>query len=96
MREIRIGHLSTVYHTALVIMEAQWIEKRMNIKPLWRLFGGGPGIVRAFAERKLDLGYVGLPPVIAGIDKGVQIKCIAGGHMEGTVLLAGDGFRSLD
>ncbi|MEE8402555.1 MAG: ABC transporter substrate-binding protein, partial [Candidatus Hydrothermarchaeaceae archaeon] len=46
--------------------------------------------------RKLDLGYVGLPPVIAGIDKGVQIKCIAGGHMEGTVLLAGDGFRSLD
>ncbi len=96
MRAIRIGHLSTVYHTALVIMGAQWIEKKMNLRPLWSLFGGGPSIVQALAEKELDLGYVGLPPVIAGIDKGVPIKCIAGGHIEGTVFLARGGFKSLD
>jgi NitT/TauT family transport system substrate-binding protein len=96
MREIRIGHLSTAYHTSLVIMGAHWIEKKMNLKPLWRLFGGGPGIVEAFADEELDIGYVGLPPVIIGIDKGVPIKCIAGGHVEGTVFLAREGFKSVE
>lgn len=96
MREIRIGYLSTAYHTSLVIKGACLIEKKMNLTPSWRLFGGGPGIVEAFAKDELDIGYVGLPPIITGIDRGVPIKCVAGGHMEGTVFLAGEGFKSLE
>jgi NitT/TauT family transport system substrate-binding protein len=38
---------------------------------------------------QIDLGYVGLPPVILGIDKGIRITCVAGGHIEGTVVVAG-------
>jgi NitT/TauT family transport system substrate-binding protein len=95
MRELRIGHLSTAYHTSLIIMGARWIEKKMNLRPIWRLFGGGPSIVEAFAKNELDIGYIGLPPLITGIDRGVPIKCVAGGHMEGTVFLAEEGFKSL-
>lgn len=52
----------------------------------WRLYGTGPAIVDAFERKELDLAYIGLPPAIIGIERGVEIKCIAGGHIEGTVL----------
>jgi NitT/TauT family transport system substrate-binding protein len=94
--EIRIGYLSTVYHTSLILIGASWLENRFGLKPSWCLFGGGPAIVRALSEDKLDLGYIGLPPVIIGIDKGAYIKCVVGGHMEGTVLIALPEFKSFD
>ena len=66
-------------------------ERRIN----WNLFGTGPEIVQAFREKKLDIGYMGLPPAIIGIDKGVTIKCVAGGHVEGTVMIAGMQYKSM-
>lgn len=56
----------------------------------WKLFGTGPAIVNAFEKGEIDLAYIGLPPAIIGIDRGVRIKCIAGGHIEGT-LISGPG-----
>lgn len=59
----------------------------------WRLFGTGPAIIKAFERGELDLAYIGLPPAIIGIGRGVGIVCIAGGHMEGTVLSAKKHYR---
>lgn len=83
---IRIGHLSTFYHTAILLMARGEAEQRLGAAVQWRLFGTGPAIVDAFARGELDLAYLGLPPVIIGIGRGVGIVCIAGGHMEGTVM----------
>jgi NitT/TauT family transport system substrate-binding protein len=88
MNKIRIGHLTTAYHTAFILMGTKWIEKKMGIEPEWKLFPTGPAMVKAFTGNELDVGYIGLPPAMIGIDKGVPLKCIAGGHMEGTVLTA--------
>jgi len=85
-RLIRIGHLSTFYHTAMLLMAEGTLEKKMEAHVEWRLFGTGPAIVNAFEKGELDLAYVGLPPAIIGISRGVRIKCIAGGHIEGTVV----------
>ncbi|UCD34235.1 MAG: ABC transporter substrate-binding protein [Nitrospiraceae bacterium] len=52
----------------------------------WKLYGTGPAIVSAFAEGALDLAYMGIPPAIIGMDRGVRITCISGGHVEGTVI----------
>ena len=93
---LNIGHLSTLYHTSLILSGLNWIEDKLGIKVNWRLFGSGPDIIDAFKQEKVDIGYVGIPPVIIGIAKGVQIKCIGGGHMEGTVLLADKDFASLE
>lgn len=85
--KIRIGHLSTFYHTAVLLMSGaleSWPIKGIN--PEWKLFGTGPAIVEAFRQGLIDLAYIGLPPAIIGMEQGVEIKCIAGGHMEGTVL----------
>ena len=92
---INVGHLSTMYHTSFILMSTDWLEKA-DIKANWHLFGGGPAIVRAFEKGEVDIGYIGLPPVIIGIDRDVPIKCVAGGHVEGTVMIASSDFRSLN
>lgn len=91
---ITIGHLSTFYHTATVLMARKDINKTLGADVVWELFGTGPAIVEAFGRGELDLAYLGLPPAIVGIDRGVYIKCIAGGHVEGTVLSGRDGLPS--
>lgn len=67
------------------------MEERLGCQVDWRLFGTGPAIVDAFEKKALDIAYVGLPPVIIGIERGVRIKCIAGGHIEGTVFCGESG-----
>jgi len=87
---LRIGHLSTFYHTAVLLMAERTLEERLGVQTSWRLFATGPDIVAAFGRRELDIAYIGLPPAIIGIDRGIHLTCIAGGHVEGTVL-AGQG-----
>ena len=83
---LRIGHLSTFYHTALLLMARRDLSVRLGAEPEWTLFGTGPAIMQAFGRGDLDLAYIGLPPAIIGMDRGTQVRCVAGGHMEGTVL----------
>ena len=84
--KVRIGHLSTFYHTAILLMADEKLQKTLDADVEWRLFGTGPAIVNAFEKGDLDIAYIGLPPAIIGIDRGVEIICIAGGHIEGTVI----------
>ncbi len=90
---VRIGHLSTFYHTAMLLMAQGTLGEKMKADVEWKLFGTGPAIVNAFEKGELDLAYVGLPPAIIGVARGVRVKCIAGGHIEGTVLCGKAGKR---
>jgi NitT/TauT family transport system substrate-binding protein len=71
----------------------------MGTEAEWSLFGTGPAIVNALEKGTIDLAYLGLPPAIIGIGRGVNIKCIAGGHVEGTVISGAEqlmGFPEID
>ncbi len=92
MKKIRIGHLSTFYHTAILLIAQGDADARLGAEIEWKLMGTGPAIMKAFQENELDLAYIGLPPAIIGMSKGINVICIAGGHMEGTVLAGGRGF----
>jgi len=92
-KKIRIGHLSTFYHTSLLMMAKPELCRCVEAEIEWKLFGTGPAIVNAFMSGELDMAYIGLPPAITGIDKGAGIVCIAGGHMEGTVICAKSRYR---
>ncbi|HUK92616.1 MAG TPA: ABC transporter substrate-binding protein, partial [Methanomicrobiales archaeon] len=87
-KPLRIGYLSTLYHTSFLLRGTRLLEGR-GIQASWKLFPSGPDLVNAMQAGELDLGYIGLPPVIIGIDRGLPLKCIAGGHIEGTVMIAG-------
>jgi NitT/TauT family transport system substrate-binding protein len=84
--KFRIGHLSTFYHTAILLMTDEKLKEELGAEPQWQLFGTGPSVVKAFEQGELDIAYIGLPPALIGIARGVKIRCIAGGHMEGTVI----------
>jgi NitT/TauT family transport system substrate-binding protein len=92
---LNIAHLSTVYHTSFILMGTDWLE-RAGISAQWKLFASGPDIVKAFASKEIDFAYIGLPPAIIGIDRGVPIICVAGGHMEGTLMIARQEYSTLD
>jgi NitT/TauT family transport system substrate-binding protein len=95
LKPLTIGHLSTVYHTSFILEGTDWLLKA-GIDAEWKLFASGPDIVRAFENKEIDLGYIGLPPVIVGITRGIHFKCIAGGHVEGTVMLAQKEYKGID
>lgn len=86
-KPLRIAHLSTFYHTSILLMAKGGIEHKLGARVHWKLFGTGPAIVEAFTREEVDLAYLGLPPAIIGMDRGIDLKCIAGGHVEGTVLI---------
>lgn len=88
---LRIGHLSTFYHTSVLLAAQRQRASGLGIE--WRLFATGPDIIRAFEKREIDAAYIGLPPAIIGISRGLDLRCVAGGHIEGTVLCAGTKFR---
>jgi NitT/TauT family transport system substrate-binding protein len=93
--KLNIGHLSTAYHTNFILMANKKLEKALKNNINWTLFGTGPAMVEAFNSDELDIGYMGLPPAIVGIDREVSIKCIAGGHVEGTIIIGKKEFNSL-
>ena len=92
---LRIGHLSTMYHTNFILMGDSSFREDLNANVKWTLFGTGPEMVKAFERKELDIGYMGLPPAIIGIDRGVPIRCVAGGHIEGTIIIAKKEFKNL-
>jgi len=87
MKQLRIGYLSTLYHTSHILKSEGAIDAGLGVAAQWRLFGTGPAMIEAFAQGELDLGYIGLPPAMIGISRGLPLKCIAGGHCEGTVMV---------
>jgi NitT/TauT family transport system substrate-binding protein len=92
---LRIGYLSTLYHTSHLLRERRWIEQDLELDCVWRLHGTGPEMVDAFAEQAIDIGYIGLPPALIGLARGVPLVCVGGGHVEGTVMVGGRSFRDL-
>lgn len=85
---LSIGHLTTCYHSNFILMQDDDLKTQLNTEMEWKMFGTGPEMVAAFRNNELDIGYMGLPPAIIGIEKGVKIRCVAGGHVEGTIMCA--------
>jgi NitT/TauT family transport system substrate-binding protein len=90
---LRIAHLSTFYHTSILLIARGDAERQLGAGVEWTLYGTGPDIVEAFEGGRWDLAYIGLPPAMIGMARGLRFKCIAGGHVEGTVLAGEAGLR---
>ncbi len=90
--DMKIGYLTTLYHTSFILRTSGKMAD-LGIKASWKLFPNGPAIVEAFEKKEIDIGYIGLPPAMIGIGRGLKIKCIAGGHVEGTVLIGSSGYQ---
>jgi len=90
--DMRIGYLTTLYHTSNILRGSGQL-KELGIEASWKLFPNGSAMMEAFEKEDIDLGYIGLPPAMIGIGRRLKIKCVAGGHVEGTVLIGGQSFQ---
>lgn len=92
---MRIGYLSTLYHTSFILKNkpSDYFE---NYPLDWKLFATGPAMMEAFKNGDIDMGYIGLPPVMIGIENGLEIKCVGGGHIEGTVMIGPSSYETYD
>jgi NitT/TauT family transport system substrate-binding protein len=94
---LNIGYLSTIYHTSFILKSsANKFLEGIDTDLCWTLFPTGPAMMQAFKTGEIDVGYIGLPPVMIGINNGLKLKCVAGGHVEGTVMISKDSFSSFD
>ncbi|WP_048190723.1 ABC transporter substrate-binding protein [Methanobacterium sp. SMA-27] len=90
---MKIGYLSTIYHTSFILKSGKFSFESSD-ETTWKLFPTGPEMMKAFESEDIDLGYIGLPPVMIGIEHGMKIKCVAGGHIEGTVMISKEPYSS--
>ena len=90
---MKIGYLSTIYHTSFILKSGKFSFESSD-ETTWKLFPTGPEMMKAFESEDNDLGYIGLPPVMIGIEHGMKIKCVAGGHIEGTVMISKEPYSS--
>jgi NitT/TauT family transport system substrate-binding protein len=90
---MKIGYLSTIYHTSFILKSGKYIFDKIDDTE-WILYPTGPEMMKAFENGNIDLGYIGLPPVMMGIERGMNIKCVGGGHIEGTVMIAESNYNS--
>jgi NitT/TauT family transport system substrate-binding protein len=61
------------------------------------MYNAGPAIVQAFAQNQIQIGYLGVPPLMIGIDKGVPMKAVASTHVLGDQFIARkeDGYKDV-
>ena len=78
--EIRLAsQYGLQYAPVYVTKELKLLEKYLpGIKVKWGTFGGGSAIVEALAGNHIDIGFMGIPPALIAIDKGLPVKIAQG------------------
>jgi ABC-type nitrate/sulfonate/bicarbonate transport system substrate-binding protein len=72
--------LNVSYHPAYSRVHAMHIAKlpeAEGLKPEWIKFTSGPPTVYAFQAGSVDLGVLGIPPIMGGLAAGQRLKVIA-------------------
>ena len=81
---VTIGYLPSDHDAALFVADAQgkFAENGINTKLVQ--FNNGGDLMTAMASGNVDVGYVGITPVLSSIEKGVPVKVISAAQTEGS------------
>ena len=81
---VKIGYLPSDHDAALFVADAQGKFKEKNITTELVQFNNGGDLMTAMASGEVDVGYVGIAPVLSSVSKGVPIKVISAAQTEGS------------
>lgn len=84
---VTIGYLPSDHDAALFVADAQGQFESNGIKTELVQFNNGGDLMTAMASGDVDVGYVGITPVLASIEKGVPVKVISAAQTEGSGLV---------
>ena len=85
---VKIGYLPTDHDAALFVANATGMYKDAGIEVELYEYNNGGDMMSAMASGDLDVGYVGITPVIYSISREVPVKIVAGAQNEGSGLLS--------
>ena len=81
---VKIGYLPSDHDAALFVADAQGKYKAKNISVELVQFNNGGDLMTAMASGEVDVGYVGIAPVLSSVSKGVPVKVISAAQTEGS------------
>ena len=81
---VTIGYLPSDHDAALFVADAQGQFSANGINTKLVQFNNGGDLMTAMASGDVDVGYVGITPVLASIEKGVPVKVISAAQTEGS------------
>ena len=84
---VRIGHLPSDHDSAMYVAQAQKQYESQGLKVEFTEFNNGGDLMTAMASGDIDVGYLGITPVMSSIEKGVPVKVISGAQTEGSALV---------
>lgn len=85
--KVVIGYLPSDHDAALFVANATNMYKAKNITVELVQFNNGGDLMTAMASGKVDIGYVGIAPVLSSIEKGVPVKIISAAQNEGSGII---------
>ena len=85
---VKIGYLPTDHDAALFVANSTGMYKDAGIEVELYEYNNGGDLMSAMASGDLDVGYVGITPVIYSMSKGVPVRIVAGAQNEGSGLLS--------
>lgn len=87
--KVTIGHLPSDHDTAMYVAEAQKQYEAQGLTVETVQFNNGGDLMTAMASGDVDVGYVGITPVLSSIEKGVPVKVVSGAQTEGSGIVVG-------
>ena len=87
---VHIGYLPSDHDAALFVADASGMYKDAGITVELHEYNNGGDLMSAMASGELDVGYVGIAPVVSSISKGVPAKIVAGAQNVRSGLLSHD------
>ena len=82
--KVTIGYLPSDHDSALFVADQQGLFKQKGIETELVQFNNGGDLMTAMASGKVDVGYVGISPVLSSVEKGVPVKIISAAQNEGS------------
>ena len=82
--KVTIGYLPSDHDAALFVADQQGLYKAKGIETELVQFNNGGDLMTAMASGKVDVGYVGISPVLSSVEKGVPVKIISSAQNEGS------------
>ena len=82
-----IGYLPSDHDAALFVANSQGEFAKHGVHIKLVQFNNGGDLMTAMASGDVEVGYVGITPVLSSIEKGVPVKVISAAQSEGSAIV---------